>query len=73
MAEHAHITTTPEAHWEPQRAMDAGQRRLMMETALDRLLDAVQGILADLDALDGDPDFELEGMEVDADFEPSMP
>jgi hypothetical protein len=33
-------------------------RRATLEAALDRLLNAVEGVLADLDDLDGDPDLE---------------
>lgn len=40
------------------RAPTARQRRQVLESALDRLLDAVEAALADLDALDGDPDVE---------------
>ena len=42
----------------PQKPLTNHQRRLLMESALDRLLSAVDGVLADLDALDGDPDLE---------------
>ena len=58
MAKHANSTTAPAAHEGRPRRPTARSRRRLLETALDRLLGAVEACLADLDALDGDPDLE---------------
>lgn len=42
----------------PPKPLTSRQRRLMLEAAVERLLSAVDGVLADLNALDGDPDLE---------------
>lgn len=40
------------------KPLNSRKRRQILEAACDRLLAAVEAILADLDAIDGDPDFE---------------
>lgn len=50
-------STTPLSAPHP-KPLSTRQRRHMLEAALDRLLGAVDGLLADLDVLDGDADFE---------------
>jgi len=42
----------------PAKPLNSRQKRQLMEAALERLLGAVEGVLADLDALDGDADLE---------------
>lgn len=68
MAKHACITPTRVPHLNSPRTTTAFpgygkpttlcQRRKLLEAALDRLLGAVDGVLAELDAMDGDADFE---------------
>jgi len=42
----------------PTKPLNSRQKRQLMEAALDRLLSAVEGVLADLDTLDGEADLE---------------
>jgi hypothetical protein len=42
----------------PAKPLNSRQKRQLMEAALDRLLGAVEGVLADLDAIDGEADLE---------------
>jgi hypothetical protein len=42
----------------PAKPLSARQKRRLLESALERLLGAVDGVLEDLDTLDGDPDIE---------------
>lgn len=49
------------------------ERRTALELALARCLDAAEGIVAELDRLDGDPDFEPDAdAEDDGNAEPSL-
>ncbi|CAN5180004.1 hypothetical protein BH11PSE2_BH11PSE2_19650 [soil metagenome] len=57
MATDSTSTPAPAAHSRP-RPISATQTRQHLETALDRLLEAVDGILDDLDTIDGDSDLE---------------
>lgn len=80
MADHAYSTAAPDgARRAPQEAAPAlllrsgeEDRRRRLEAALQRLEDLRQEMIAELDAIDGDPDLEPEPLEVDADFEPSV-
>lgn len=49
-----------EAPQKSSRRPSARSTRALLEQSLDRLLTAAEAVVADLDALDGDPDFELE-------------
>ena len=67
MADDASITPAPQARpHKPAKPLSARLSREMLEAAVERLLGAVDGILADLDDHDGDPDLEEE-----PDLEPS--
>ena len=62
-------TSTPA----PPTPLNLHERRRLLEAALDRLLDTVEAILADLDRLDGDADQDLgcedEGFDADTEAE----
>jgi len=56
MADGSHVPTT--AIQRRRHAQSIQQQRSHLEAALERLLGAAQAVIADLDALDGDPDLE---------------